>query len=36
MKFRIHNDLKQYEKAVKKLAKGGEPYLEEAMEIIKK
>ena len=36
MKFKIHNDLKQYEKAVKKLSKGGEVYLDEAIEIIKK
>ena len=36
MKFKIHNDLKSYEKAVKCLAKGGEKYLDESMEIIKK
>jgi hypothetical protein len=36
MKFKVHLDLKQYDTAVKKLAKGGEKYLEEALQIIKK
>jgi hypothetical protein len=31
MKYRINIDLKQYEKAVKKLAKGGEKYFDEAL-----
>ena len=36
MKFKVHNDLKQYEKAVKKLAKGGAKYFDESMAVIKK
>ena len=36
MKYKIHTDLKQYDKAVKKLAKGGEKYFEEALGVIKK
>lgn len=36
MKYRVHLDLKQYDKAVKKLAKGGAQYLDEALAIVKK
>lgn len=36
MKYKVHLDLKQYDKAVKKLSKGGEKYLDEALTIIKK
>ncbi len=36
MKYKVHHDLKQYEQAVKKLAKGGEKYLEEALLVVKK
>jgi elongator complex protein 1 len=36
MKSKIHIDLKQFDKAVKKLSQGGEPYFEEALTIIKK
>jgi elongator complex protein 1 len=36
MKYKIHIDLKQYEKAVKMLVPGGEKYFEEALSVIKK
>lgn len=36
MKFKVHSDLKQFDKALKKLAKGGEQYFDEALTITKK
>ena len=37
MKFRVHNDLKDYPKALKKLLKSPEDaHFEEAMQLIKK
>lgn len=36
MKFKIHLDLKQFDKAVKKLAKGGAQYFDEAMVVVRK
>ena len=36
MKAKIHLDLKQYEKAVQKFAKGGEQFFDQAIEIVKK
>ena len=36
MKYKIHLELKNYDKAVKKLAKAGEQYFEEALVLIKK
>jgi len=36
MKFKIHLDLKLYDKAVKKLAKGGAKYLDQALEVVRK
>lgn len=36
MRYKIHSDLKQYDKAVKMLVDGGDKYFEEALQVIKK
>lgn len=36
MKYKIHYDLKQFDKAVKKISKGGEKFFDEAIAIVKK
>ena len=36
MRYKIHSDLKQYDKAVQMLVPGGDKYFEEALSVIKK
>jgi len=36
MKYNIENDLKNYEKALQEISKGGEKYFDEALVLIKK
>jgi len=36
MKYKVHSDLKQFDKALKKLAKAGNMYIGEALSVIKK
>lgn len=34
MKYKVHLDLKEYDKALKKLSKGGAQYIDQAMQIV--